>query len=122
LFLSSARFPCFKFCNSQFLNVKKISHDIETNLMSDNTLFITLSISLLLWKDTINTEINACRLIGLVILKRLFQFPIVRGKKDCCLSCKRVGGIWYESEWMFRENLNGGMRVNGCSGRILMVV
>ena len=39
---------------------------------------------------------------------RLFQFRIVRGKNDCCLSCKRVGGIWYESECMFRENLNGG--------------
>jgi hypothetical protein len=41
---------------------------------------------------------------------RLLQFCIVYGKKDCFLSCKRVGGIWYESECMFRENLNGGMR------------
>ena len=40
---------------------------------------------------------------------RLLQFCIVYGKKDCFLSCKRVGGIWYESECMFRENLNGGM-------------
>jgi hypothetical protein len=40
---------------------------------------------------------------------RLFQYRIVHGKNDCCLSCKRVGGIWYESECMFRENLNGGM-------------
>jgi hypothetical protein len=38
---------------------------------------------------------------------RLFQFRIVRGKNDCCLSCKRVSGIWYESEYMFQENLNG---------------
>ena len=29
---------------------------------------------------------------------RLFQFRIVRGGKDCCLSCKRVSGIWYERE------------------------
>ena len=43
---------------------------------------------------------------------RLFQFRIVRGKNDCCLSCKRVGGIWYESECMFRENLNGGMSMS----------
>ena len=43
----------------------------------------------------------------------LFQFRIVRGEKDCCLSCKRVGGIWYESECMFRENLNGGMSMSG---------
>jgi hypothetical protein len=45
---------CFKFRNSQFLNLKKISHDIETNLMSNNTLFFQVtfvSISLLLWKD-----------------------------------------------------------------------
>ena len=42
---------------------------------------------------------------------RLFQFRIVRGKNDCCLSCKRVGGIWYESECMFWDNLNGGMNV-----------
>jgi hypothetical protein len=58
-----------KFPQFTIPHLKKISDDIETNLMSDNTLFITLSISLLLWKDTINTEINACRLIGLVILK-----------------------------------------------------
>jgi len=43
---------------------------------------------------------------------RLFQFRIVRGKNDCCLSCKRVGGIWYESECMLRENLNGGMSMS----------
>ena len=43
---------------------------------------------------------------------RLFQFRIVRGKNDCCLSCKRVGGIWYERECMFRENLNGGMSMS----------
>jgi hypothetical protein len=42
----------------------------------------------------------------------LFQFRIVRGENDCCLSCKRVGGIWYESECMFRENLNGGMSMS----------
>jgi hypothetical protein len=42
----------------------------------------------------------------------LFQFRIVRGKKDYCLSCRRVGGIWYESECIFRENLNGGMRMS----------
>jgi hypothetical protein len=35
----------------------------------------------------------------------------IRGKNDCCLSCKRVGGIWYESECMFWDNLNGGMNV-----------
>ena len=29
-----------------------------------------------------------------------------------CKSCKRVGGIWYESECMFRENLNGGMSMS----------
>ena len=40
---------------------------------------------------------------------RLFQFRIVRGKKDCCLGCKRVGGIWYESDCMFMENVNGCM-------------
>ena len=44
-----------------------------------------------------------------VFRERLFQFRIVCGKKDCCLSCKLVGGIWYENECMFRENLNGGM-------------
>ena len=33
-------------------SAKKISHYIDTNLMSD------LSISLLLWKDKINTDIN----------------------------------------------------------------
>ena len=43
---------------------------------------------------------------------RLFQFGIVRGKNDCCLSCKRVGGIWYESECMFRDNLTGGMSMS----------
>ena len=43
---------------------------------------------------------------------RLFQFRIVRGNKDCCLSCKRVGGIWFESECMFRENLTGGMSMS----------
>ena len=37
-------------------NLKDISHDNETNLMSDNTLFFSLSISLLLWKDTLNTD------------------------------------------------------------------
>jgi hypothetical protein len=42
----------------------------------------------------------------------LFQFRIVRGKNDCCPSCKRVGGIWYESECMLRENLNGGMSMS----------
>ena len=42
---------------------------------------------------------------------RLFQFRIVRGKNDCCLSCKRVGGIWYERECMFRENLTGSIPV-----------
>jgi hypothetical protein len=47
---------CFKFCNSQFLNVKKISHDIETNLMSDNTLFFNLSISLLFYGSTKLTQ------------------------------------------------------------------
>jgi len=31
---------------------------------------------------------------------RLFQLLIVRGKKDGCLSCKRVGGNWYERECM----------------------
>jgi hypothetical protein len=49
----------FKFPQFTILHLKKISHDIETNLMSDYTLFFNLSISLLLWKDTINTEINA---------------------------------------------------------------
>ena len=39
-------------------------------------------------------------------------FRIVRGKNYCCLSCKRVGGIWYESECMFRESLNGGMSMS----------
>ena len=43
---------------------------------------------------------------------RLFQFRIVRGKNDCCLSCKHVGGIWYESECMFLENLNGSMSMS----------
>jgi hypothetical protein len=40
------------------------------------------------------------------------SFVIVRGKKDqvAVLSCKRVDGIWYESECMFRENINGGIR------------
>ena len=47
-----------------------------------------------------------------VFRERLFQFRIVCGKKDCCLSCKLVGGIWYENECMFRENLNGGMRMS----------
>ena len=39
------------------------------------------------------------------------QFRIVRGKKDCCLSCKSVGVIWYERECMFRENLTGSIPV-----------
>ena len=43
---------------------------------------------------------------------RLFQFRIVHGKNDCSLSCKCVGGIWYESECMFRENFNGGMSMS----------
>ena len=43
---------------------------------------------------------------------RLFQFRIVRGKKDYCLSCKRVDGIWYERECMFWENLTGGMSMS----------
>ena len=43
---------------------------------------------------------------------RLFQFRIVCGKKDCCLSCKRVGGIWYESECIFLQNLNGDMSMS----------
>jgi hypothetical protein len=41
---------------------------------------------------------------------RLFQFRIVHGKKDCYLSCKRVGGIWYERGCMvlgfLRRNIN----------------
>jgi hypothetical protein len=48
----------------------------------------------------------------IVFRGRLFQFCIVHGKNDCCLSCKRVGGIWYESEDMFRENLNGRMSMS----------
>jgi hypothetical protein len=40
---------------------------------------------------------------------KLFQFRIARGKNDCCPSDKRVDGIWYERECMFRENLTGGM-------------
>ena len=49
-----------------------------------------------------------------VFRERLFQFRIVCEKKDqyCCPSCKRVGGIWYESECMFQENLNGGMSMS----------
>ena len=43
---------------------------------------------------------------------RLFQFRIVRGKNDYCLSCKRVDGIWYERECMFHENLTGGMSMS----------
>ena len=45
----------------------------------------------------------------IVFRGRLFQFRIFRGKNDCCLSCKRVYGVWYESECMLRDNLNGGM-------------
>ena len=33
-------------------------------------------------------------------------------KKDCSLSCKCVCGIWYECEFMFRENLTGGMSMS----------
>ena len=44
---------------------------------------------------------------------RLFQFGIVRGKNDCCLSCMRVDGIWYERNCMFRGNLTGGMSLSG---------
>ena len=47
-----------------------------------------------------------------VLMGRQFQFRIVLGKNDCCLSCNRVGGIWYESECMFRESLNGGMSLS----------
>jgi hypothetical protein len=41
-----------------------------------------------------------------------------------CKSCKRVGGIWYESECMFRENLNGGMlsRMSSLSGRMIEIL
>ena len=49
----------FKFPQFTIPHLTKINHDIETNLMSDNTLFVNLSISLLLWEDKINTEINA---------------------------------------------------------------
>jgi hypothetical protein len=66
LSLISARFPYrlgeddggyFNFKQFTIPHLKKISHDIETNLMSDITLFFfNISISLLLWKDTINTE------------------------------------------------------------------
>ena len=38
---------------------------------------------------------------------RLFHFRIVR-----CLSCMRVGGIWYERECLFQENLTGGMSMS----------
>ena len=37
---------------------------------------------------------------------------IIREKNDCCLSCMRVDGIWYERECMFRENLTGGMSMS----------
>ena len=47
-----------------------------------------------------------------VFMGRLFRFRIIRGKKACCLSCKRVGGIWYQSECMFWENLNNGMSMS----------
>jgi hypothetical protein len=43
---------------------------------------------------------------------RLFQFRIVRGKNNCCPSCKLVCGIWYERECMFRDNLTGGMSMS----------
>jgi hypothetical protein len=39
--------------------IPHLNHDIEANLMSDNTLFFNLSLSLFLWSDKINTEINA---------------------------------------------------------------
>ena len=80
----------FNFKQFTIPHLKKISHDIETNLMSDNTLFFfNLSISLLLWKDTINTEIN-----GSVDLLALLFWNGVPGKlqKGYDNMCKK--GLW----------------------------
>ena len=51
-------------------HLKKISHDIETNLMSGNTLFFQL-INLTAFMEGHNKHRNQCwcRLIGFIILK-----------------------------------------------------
>ena len=52
---------------------------------------------------------DSTELLFAVFRGRLFQFRIVRGKKNCCPSCKRVDGNRYERECMLRKNLTGGM-------------
>jgi hypothetical protein len=60
----------FKFLQFTILYLKKINHDIETNLMSDNTLFFQL-IYLTPCMEGYKKHRNQCycRLIGLIILK-----------------------------------------------------